>query len=351
MGGFSSRGGNASQNNAVQEVTVEAHGKAQQHPEPAVASQQPISNGVSSSSKPRPDIERAPQNSSNQRSSGAAGDRSGQGAARPKNGHGSLRVKDGDQNEDWNEVLGDMPFGNAEEEEMQRAIEASIMESHTRSASVPIDRFSHNTSSQARKIAANNQQTGENVPEDLETPHGAGQPRGRQGPAKAATSGLKGGGWVDNSDFMPGAGGSSNSSQAKQRCRSVPASSRSGMPVGGSGIVTLPRIAQPVPAQQQEMVKELHEKIKSATGEDQHQSGSSQDPRNGGARDHEMKRPKKGVDVRSLMEENDMDDMSLAQINGGGHRQQERFNENFASCAGGGRESDRSGARNSQGFR
>eukprot|EP00746_Dinoflagellata_sp_MGD_P095757 gnl/MRDRNA2_/MRDRNA2_38378_c0_seq1.p1 gnl/MRDRNA2_/MRDRNA2_38378_c0~~gnl/MRDRNA2_/MRDRNA2_38378_c0_seq1.p1 ORF type:complete len:375 (+),score=67.97 gnl/MRDRNA2_/MRDRNA2_38378_c0_seq1:183-1307(+) len=374
MGGFSSKGGQANQQVQVQEVTVGT--KKQLHQESAVASERPPVNEVSS--KPRPDIvQRAPQSigSSDHRqpSSGVnrvgAGDRSGQGVARPKNGpaHGSLRITSGDQNEDWGEVLADMPFGNAEEEEMQRAIEASIMESHTRAASVPIDRHnSHNISPQARNIAAGNQQNSDNAygrKDDVEgdgseTPRRSAHPRGRQaGPAKAATSGLKGGGWVDNSDFH--AAGSSNSRQGpgSARCRSVPAttSTRSGMPVGGSGIVTLPRIAQPVPACQQEMVKELHEKIKGTMAGDEIEGAPAQQKnQKHSARgiDHEIERvnghnrPKGGVDVQSLMEDNNLEDISLSQINGT-RRNQEKFNDQFHSCGGG---SGRGGAQSS-GFR
>jgi hypothetical protein len=267
-------------------------------------------------------------------------------------------VTSGDQNEDWGEVLGDMPFGNAEEEEMQRAIEASIMESHTRAASVPIDRHtSHNMSPQARNIAAGNQQNGDNAygrkddgeGDGSETPRRAAHPRGRQaGPTKAATSGLKGGGWVDNSDFH--AAGSSNSSQARTRCRSVPASTRSGMPVGGSGIVTLPRIAQPVPACQQQMVKELHENIKDMTG-DELEEMEQQKKTKHSARgiDHERNGKSKagGVNVQRIMDD---DDISLSQINGS-NRNQEKFNDQFHSCGGAGPSGGGRNGAQSSGFR
>lgn len=354
MGGFSSRGGNA-QNQQVQEVTVPPKAKAQHHQEPAVASERPIVN--QGSSKPRPDIgQTAPQSISSsdhrQPSSGvsrvgAAGDRSGQRAARPKNGpgNGSLRITSGDQHEDWGEVLAE----GMEEEEMQRAIEASIMESsHHRAASVPIDRHNSHLSAQARNIAAAHQNS-DNAEEGGDR---AAHPRGRQaGPTKAAQLSLN----VDNSEFQHGTGSSAAGSQARTRGRSEPASIRGGIVSSGgagSGIVTLPRIAQPVPASQQEMVKDLHESIAGTMGE--HGDNPHGEPQKGHKGKHRgvdhqnngHSRPKGGsVDVRSLMEDNDdLGDMSLSQIKYGS-RNQEKFNDQYHSCGG-----DRSGAQSS-GFR
>lgn len=172
----------------------------------------------------------------------------------------------------------------------------------------------------------------------------AGPSAGSRPPAIDAVGGS---GWVDNSDFgLP----SNPTTQVRP-----PASSRSascGPRPGGamrSGIVSLPRIQQTLPASQQAMVKDLHEQIQ-VSGPERSVSYAEQRARRGAVdraaervltdqRAHNRRGDSsERVDVQALLEGMDLDLPTAAKgvsskALGVASKQEGNFNDRFASSA------------------
>lgn len=216
---------------------------------------------------------------------------------------------------------------DAEEEAMQRAIEASLEAQRQRtlqergleeSKLAPLyeagpagidDSFRESCDMDDRRVHT-----------ELDTPrnHGGG---------KVSTVGFAGSAWVDNSDFhqpLRGSQQSANGGDAGTRSRSegfrpngVTRSPGSGV---RSGIVSLPKIQPPLlPAEQREMVKDLHDSISMTIG-GPGPAGSGGSLGGGTA------------DMRALMEESiglSLTDLAIDRPSG---RNNERFNDRFHSC-------------------
>lgn len=155
--------------------------------------------------------------------------------------------------------------------------------------------------------------------------------RPQDGAFKAAHLGLGGDyAWVDNSDFhSPGASQARRDERPAGRsasCGSRPAAkyNSNGM---RSGIVSLPRITQQLPVEQQVMVKDLHEKIKETISRP-------------GTREEAVRARALGknasADVLRVMEDLSLDDPlcrgPLQPRHDRDINHNERFNENFHSC-------------------
>lgn len=166
-------------------------------------------------------------------------------------------------------------------------------------------------------------------------------------PQAPAIDAVGGSSWVDNSDFA-----TPSNPTAQVRPPANPRSASCGPRPGGamrSGIVTLPRIHQTLPASQQAMVKDLHEQIQ-VSGPERTVSYAEQRATRG-AVDRAAERVLKDqrshnrrgdsserIDVQALLEDMDLDLPTAAKgvsskALGGSGKQEGNFNDRFASSA------------------
>jgi len=239
---------------------------------------------------------------------------------------------------DWDRALGsaDMGVALAEEEDMQAAIAASLRDEplHLRSggASGATDcHCSHATGVEERARPP------VHLPGSaLQDESGALALQGKRlsdpkdklviAQKMILPAGLAGNhAWVDNSDFH-----SPCVSKTADRKASAPRSASVGSRGASSrsGIVSLPRLGQTIPADQQAMVKDLHENIKDTVAtRDEARAGqaSGQSGRNASA------------DVRRVMEDLNIDEPTVSRgprgFSAERERYNEQFNERFHSCS------------------
>jgi len=360
MGGFASKDGKSTVTTGSAEV-----GSSKHHSGPNV----PQSGGAQVGGSPSPRHLAAPKeakrNSDHRHQHERERQQNVQESEAPGNNasSSSLRIKKGEDSGRWPGDVGGgggmaggasrslivTEEGACDEEEMQRAIEASLVEGHRQRSHHPSegsrppksDRFGSagRTSSPGLSGAAAAAGKGSrsvesgaaadtatsSQPNDVNGDR-SGKAARLEGPTKAAL-GLNGTGWVDNSDFQsPQKHQRASSQNRPSNGQSTLRSASCGASSMRSGIVSLPQIKTPLPLDQQEMVKDLHEKIKDTTG---------QDDANG-----------KTVNVRALMEGMDMAlDEPLSRVNGKpshgtassrgtSSKTEHHFNEHFRSCRG-----------------
>jgi len=279
---------------------------------------------------------------------------------KPQNNGASLHVNSrslssDNLHNDWDQALGQTDVAFAEEEEMQRAIEASLREGHGEFRPVcpagvsptPSGGPSQSGAGATGSVGAGAADTSAltltgPLADQLRTRSDGGgvkrkddmskAPRSRpqDGAFKAAHLGLGGDyAWVDNSDFHSPRASQARRDAAANRsasCGSRPAAkyNSNGM---RSGIVSLPRITQQLPVEQQVMVKDLHEKIKETISRP-------------GTREEAVRSRALGknasADVLRVMEDLSLDEPlgrgSFQSRSAGENHHNERFNENFHSC-------------------